>query len=76
MLPYLLFPVSLYVPALITMLAAVILIILFFNYYISVAKGQPFLRRFGEMALISLSVAAISFVIGILVKQFLGIDIG
>ena len=75
-LPYLLFPVSLYVPALITMLAAVILIILFFNYYISVAKGQPFLRRFGEMALISLSVAAISFVIGILVKQFLGIDIG
>lgn len=75
-LPYLLYPETLYIAALITMLAAVILIILVFNYYISVAKSQPFLRRFAEMAAISLSVAAISFLIGILVKQFLGIDIG
>lgn len=75
-LPYLLYPETLYIAALITMLAAVILIILVFNYYISVAKSQPFLRRFAEMAAISLSVAAISFLIGILVKEFLGIDIG
>lgn len=75
-LPYLLFPEDLYVYALVTMLVLVILIILFFNYYISVAKSLPFARRFGEMALISLSVALLSFVIGILVKEFLGIDVG
>lgn len=74
-LPFLLFPTGMYVQALFTMLACVILIILVFNYYISVAKSVPFLRRFGEMAVISLSVAAISFVIGLLVKKFLGIDI-
>ena len=32
----------------------VVVIILLFTYYISVAKDQPFGRRFGEMALISL----------------------
>lgn len=74
-LPYLLYPPHMYVAALFTMLGVVILIILFFNYYISVAKDLPFLRRFGEMACISLGVALISFIIGLLVKQFLGIDI-
>ena len=74
-LPYLLFPQNMYVGALCTMLAVVVLIIFFFNYYISVAKSLPFLRRFAEMACISLGVAAISFVIGLLVKRFLGIDI-
>lgn len=75
-LPFLLFPAHMYVQALGAMLVTVILIIMFFNYYISVAKSQPFLRRFGEMAIISLSVAAISFLIGIAVKYFLGIDLG
>ncbi|MDL2273530.1 VIT1/CCC1 family protein [Oscillospiraceae bacterium OttesenSCG-928-G22] len=74
-LPYLLFPTELYVAAFVTMLAVVVLIILFFNYYISVAKDEPFLKRFGEMAGISLGVAAVAFVIGLLAKRFLGIDI-
>lgn len=74
-LPYLLLPNSLYYVAFIIMLAVVILIILLFNYYISVAKSEKFLKRFGEMALISLSVAAISFGIGILAKKLIGIDI-
>ncbi len=74
-LPYLLFPPHLYLAALGTMLAVVVLVILFFNYYISVAKGLPFARRFAEMAAISLGVAVISFGIGLLVKQFLGIDV-
>lgn len=74
-LPYLLCkPVS-YFPALIIMLVIVILIIFAFTYYISVAKDLSFRKRFLEMAGISLSVAAISFLIGILVKQFLGIDV-
>ena len=72
--PYLLFPTHMYTAAFATMIAMVLLIILFFNYYISVAKDEPFLRRFGEMAVISLSVALISFLIGILAKNLLGID--
>lgn len=74
-MPYLLFPSDMYVWALLTMLATVILIILFFNYYVAIAKALPFWRRFGEMAVISLSVAIISFLIGLAVKRFLGIDI-
>lgn len=73
--PYLLFPAEMGLYALASMLGIVILIILFFNYYIAVAKKESFWKRFGEMAVISLSVAAISFVIGLLVKHFLGIDI-
>ncbi|NLY84983.1 MAG: rubrerythrin family protein [Tissierellia bacterium] len=74
-LPYLVFPAKEYIYALITMLLIVVLIILVFTYYISVAKDLPFRKRFLEMSSISLSVAALSFVIGILVKKFLGIDI-
>ncbi|WP_262429263.1 VIT1/CCC1 transporter family protein [Paratissierella segnis] len=74
-LPYLLFPSDKYVHALITMLILVVLIILIFTYYISVAKDLPFKKRFTEMATISLSVAGISFIVGILVKKFLGVDI-
>lgn len=73
-LPYLLFPTQLYAAAFACMIAIVLLIILFFNYYISVARDEPFLRRFGEMAVISVSVAAISFIIGIIAKNLLGID--
>lgn len=73
-LPYLLFPPRMYAAAFAVMIVTVLLIILFFNYYISVAKEEPFFRRFLEMALISLSVAVISFVIGILAKNLLGIE--
>jgi VIT1/CCC1 family predicted Fe2+/Mn2+ transporter len=52
-----------------------VLIIFIFNYYISVAKDYDFKRRFGEMAAISLGVAGISFLIGVLVKQFIGIEV-
>lgn len=74
-LPFLLLPDSLSFVALEIMLATVVLIILLFNFYISIAQDLPFLRRFGEMAGISLGVAAISFVIGLLAKFLLGIDI-
>ena len=52
-----------------------VLIIFVFNYYISIAKDYNFKKRFIEMATISIGVAAISFVIGILVKQFIGVDV-
>jgi VIT1/CCC1 family predicted Fe2+/Mn2+ transporter len=57
------------------MLLVVILIIAGFTYYTSVAQGQPFKSRFLEMAIISISVAVISFVVGVLAKKFLGVDV-
>lgn len=74
-MPYLLLPAEAFVQALVILLLIVVAIIFVFNYYICVAKDLPFKRRFGEMAGISLSVAAVSFVIGLIVKKFLGIDI-
>ena len=73
-LPYLLLPANMYVMAFAIMIATVIFIIMFFNYYISVAKEEPFLKNFATMAIISLSVAVISYIIGILSKNLLGIE--
>ena len=73
-LPYLLLPAHMYVLAFAIMIATVILIIMFFNYYISIAKEEPFLKNFATMAIISLSVAVISYIIGILAKNLLGIE--
>ncbi len=73
--PYLLFSSASYIPALICMLLIVILIIAGFTYYTSVAQSQPFKSRFWEMALISVGVAVVSFVVGILAKRFLGVDL-
>lgn len=56
-------------------LAIAVLIIAGFNYYISVAKDEPFRKRFIEMAGLSLGVAALSFVLGYLIRQLLGINI-
>jgi VIT1/CCC1 family predicted Fe2+/Mn2+ transporter len=61
--------------SLVASLVVAVLIIFIFNYYISVAKDYDFKRRFGEMAAISLGVAGISFLIGVLVKQFIGIEV-
>ncbi len=58
----------------VTLLAAV-MIIFGFNFYISVAKGYSFRKRFFEMAAISLGVAALSFGIGILIKKYIGVDL-
>ena len=74
-LPYLLFGTAQYIPALICMLLVVVLIIAAFTYYTSVAQDQPFKSRFLEMAGISIGVAVISFVVGILAKQFLGVEV-
>ena len=73
--PYLIFPGTQFIPALICMLVVVILIIAGFTNYTSVAQDQPFGSRFLEMALISVSVAVLSFVVGILAKKFLGVDL-
>ncbi len=72
-LPFLLLPS--YLIALPVTISIALIIIFVFNFYISVAKGYSFWKRFSEMALISLGVAALSFGIGILVRHFLGVDV-
>ncbi len=74
-LPYLLFPARMYIAAFFAMIITVIFIILLFNYYISVAKDEPFFKRFAQMTVISMTVAVISFVIGITAKKFLGLNL-
>ena len=72
-LPYLI--IRNYYVALGLTMAFALLIIAFFNYYISVAKEVEFKQRFLEMMFLSLGVAALSFVIGFVVRAFLGIDV-
>ena len=61
--------------ALVFTLTGAVLIIVLFTFYISVAKDLPFWRRLGEMILISLGIAGISFVIGILIRSVLNVNI-
>ncbi|RMG34222.1 MAG: rubrerythrin family protein, partial [Methanobacteriota archaeon] len=72
-LPYFLFS-NVFVSLAFTVVFALI-IILTYTFYITTAKGQKFWPRFLEMAIISLSIAIISFVAGLLMKQFLGVDV-
>jgi len=64
-----------YIASLITTIIIAITIIFIFNFYISVANDYNFKRRFIEMAAISIGVATLSFIIGYLVKIFLGFEI-
>lgn len=52
-----------------------IVIILIFTFYVSVAKEIEFKKRFLEMALISLGIAGLSFVIGYLVNTIFNVAI-
>jgi vacuolar iron transporter family protein len=72
-LPYLL--MSNYTLCLVLTIVTAIIIILLFNYYISIAKDLPFKRRFLEMVSISLIVSAITFGVSLLVKKMLGVEI-
>jgi len=71
--PYLVFD-NLYLDLGLTLFLAVLIIFLF-NYYISVAKGLNFRRRFFEMAFLSLGVAAITFGLSFFIRKFFGVDI-
>lgn len=72
-IPYLIF--QNYFVCLGVTLALGIGIIAAFNYYISVAKDLNFRKRFIEMTGLSLGVAAISFLVGFLLRHFTGIEI-
>lgn len=74
--PFLLFPTSMVYWALGSMFTVVVAIIAGFNFYISVAKGLDFRKRFLEMFILCVLVTAVSFAIGSIVKHFLGIELG
>jgi len=57
------------------MIALAVALIFMFTFYYSVVRDIPFGERFTEMLGISMGVAALSFVIGIIVKKVLQIDI-
>ncbi|USN45708.1 MAG: VIT1/CCC1 transporter family protein [Candidatus Woesearchaeota archaeon] len=69
-LPYVLFDVFV---AIGVMIGVVLLIISLYTFYITTAKGLSFWRRFVEMAVISLGVACISFLFGLLLRKFVGV---
>lgn len=50
-------------------------IIVCFTFYTSVAKDLPFWRRFAEMAALSMGIAAISFLIGLLIRVIFHVDV-
>jgi VIT1/CCC1 family predicted Fe2+/Mn2+ transporter len=56
-------------------LTTAVLIIAGFNYYIAVAKGENFRRRFTEMAGLSLGVATFSFIIGYFIRIWLDVEV-
>lgn len=72
-LPYLLLPH--YFTAFLVALVVDVVVIFFFNYYVSLAQEVSFRDRFLEMAGISLSVAGLSFMIGFVIRHFMGVEI-
>lgn len=61
--------------ALSIMLLLAVLIIFLFNYYYAIACDEKFGHRFWEMTILSFSVAAISFIVGYLLKLLVGVDV-
>jgi VIT1/CCC1 family predicted Fe2+/Mn2+ transporter len=72
-LPYLLIP-NILIALGFTLIAAV-LIILLFTYFVSVVKDRRFKKAFLEMFSISMGVAAVSFVIGLVIREVFNVDI-
>jgi VIT1/CCC1 family predicted Fe2+/Mn2+ transporter len=73
--PFLIFSAHQVSAALGLMLLIVVLTIFVFNYYLAVVRDLPFKKRFLEMLVITLGVALLAFVIGMLAKKLLGINI-
>ncbi|MBI2498776.1 VIT1/CCC1 transporter family protein [Candidatus Woesearchaeota archaeon] len=72
-LPY--FMVSNIFLALTLTVSSAILIIFLFTFYSSIAKDIPFKKRFFEMVFLSLGIALLTFLIGLLVRKFFSINV-
>lgn len=72
-LPYFIF--KNYVISFISTLIFALFLVLFFTFYISIAQEIEFKKRFLEMSFIIISVSLITFIIGLLIKRILGIEV-
>jgi len=72
-MPYLV--LSNYYISLACTLSAVVIIIALFNFYVSVAMDQPFKKRFAEMAILSLGIAGLSFLLGLVLRVLFSIEV-
>lgn len=57
------------------MIVNAVIIIIVFTFYMSVVQEFSFKDRFAEMAGISLGIAALTFVIGFLIRAYFGVEI-
>ncbi len=73
-LPYLFF--QNYILALVVMLGIAVLIIAAFNYYASITENTAFLPRFLRMTAISMGVAVLSFFLGYVIRNAMGLGDG
>ncbi|WP_319370712.1 VIT1/CCC1 transporter family protein [uncultured Ilyobacter sp.] len=60
--------------ALFLTLITAVFIIFVFNYYVAVATGASFKKRFFEMTFLSLGISTLSFIVGIAIKNILKVD--
>lgn len=61
--------------ALLFMIMNVTIVILIITFYISVVQDLSFKARFGEMTLISLGIATLTFIIGFLIRTYFGVEL-
>ncbi|RYL90346.1 hypothetical protein EWI07_11900 [Sporolactobacillus sp. THM7-4] len=73
-LPFFLVPNNEYMLALLLTVIISVVIIFIFSFYMDVAKKIGFKQRFWEMVFICLGVSGLTFIIGFVVKSFLGIS--
>ena len=72
-LPYFLFT-NIFLSLVLTILLAVLTIFIF-TFYVSVAQGHDFKEKFVEMAALSVSIAGITFFIGMAARHVFGISV-
>lgn len=57
------------------MIVNAVIVIVVFTFYMSVVQEFPFKERFTEMAGISLGIAALTFIIGFVIRAYFGLEI-
>lgn len=73
-LPFFALPAHDYMLALLFTVIIAVIIIFVFSFYMAVAKELSFKQRFLEMVFVSVGVAALTFFIGFIVKNYIGIS--
>ncbi|MDH7508134.1 MAG: VIT1/CCC1 family protein [Methanomassiliicoccales archaeon] len=63
------------ISALAIIIVNAVILIFIFNYHLCVAKDLKLGRRFGQMLLVSLGIALISFVLGYVIKHLLHLEV-